>query len=262
MTHSKLMTTVAAIALTAGSAFAGSSEMKESEVELKPETELEQAAENTEQAIEETAADAAAATENAAEQTADAAGELAEDAEQTAEAAVEETGDALNAAGEEIESAANEAGAELEDAAEATEQAASDAVESTEDTMQAAEMEASEELATEEVVASAGASDFDGMTVGEIVGMNVYSTNNEDVGEIDYVVRDGDTYAAVIGIGGFLGLGEYTVAIPLEQFSMVDGEIEGLKLSSWTEEELEAQPEFDESGDVGLEDDYRIEMTS
>jgi hypothetical protein len=258
MTHSKLMTTVAAIALTAGTAFAGSSEVKESEMELKPETELEQAAENTGQAIEETAADAAAATEEAVEQTAAAAGELAEDAEQTAEAAIEETGEAMNAAGEEIESAAAEAGAELEQAAEATEQAASEAVESTEEAVETAEMEASEELATQDLIAS----DFDGMTVGEIVGMNVYSTNNEDVGEIDYIVRDGDAYAAVIGIGGFLGLGEYTVAIPLEQFSLVDGEVEGLKLSNWTEEELEAQPEFDESGDVGLDDDYRIEMTS
>ncbi|SLN33194.1 PRC-barrel domain-containing protein [Pseudooctadecabacter jejudonensis] len=98
-------------------------------------------------------------------------------------------------------------------------------------------------------------SQFSGMTVDQIVGLDVMSADGEDVGEIDYVISDGMDYKAVIGIGGFLGLGEYTVALPLGNFAMIDGE---LILDEATEAELEAMPEIDESELEGLEGDYVI----
>lgn len=94
---------------------------------------------------------------------------------------------------------------------------------------------------------------FSGMTVAEIVGLNVLSAEGEDVGEIDYILSVDGGYEAVIGIGGFLGLGEYTVALPLERFSMVDGE---LQLDAATEAELEAMPEIDESEIEPLDGDH------
>ncbi|WP_299281424.1 PRC-barrel domain-containing protein [uncultured Tateyamaria sp.] len=94
------------------------------------------------------------------------------------------------------------------------------------------------------------------MTVAELVGKNVLTSGDEIVGEIDYVIDQGDGYAAVIGIGGLLGLGEYTVAVPLSEFSMT-GE-EELRLASWTEAELEALPEIDESELEELPSDYEI----
>ncbi|MEL6466356.1 MAG: PRC-barrel domain-containing protein [Pseudomonadota bacterium] len=95
------------------------------------------------------------------------------------------------------------------------------------------------------------------MTVADMLGMNVLSANDEVIGEIDYVVNALDGQAAVIGIGGFLGLGEYTVAIDVDEFAMTEDD--QLKLSQYTEEELEAMPQFDETGVESLPDDTVIE---
>lgn len=95
------------------------------------------------------------------------------------------------------------------------------------------------------------------MTVADMLGMNVLSANDEVIGEIDYVVNSLDGQAAVVGIGGFLGLGEYTVAIDVDEFAMTADE--QLKLSEYTEAELEAMPEFDETGVESLPDDTVIE---
>jgi ribosomal 30S subunit maturation factor RimM len=105
----------------------------------------------------------------------------------------------------------------------------------------------------------AGASTFAGMTVGDILGMDVIAANGENVGEIDYIFQDQDGYQAVIGIGGFLGLGEHTVALPLSDFS-IDQEQNALVLDQRTEEDLDAMPEIDETGLEGLENDHEITM--
>ena len=49
----------------------------------------------------------------------------------------------------------------------------------------------------------------------ELIGMNVYNTNNESIGEIeDLILDNGKTLrAVVIDVGGFLGVGERTVAL-------------------------------------------------
>ena len=84
--------------------------------------------------------------------------------------------------------------------------------------------------------------------VSDLVGMNVLSTNGNDVGEIDRLIRTaGGELAAVVGVGGFLGLGEHDVAIPLDRFAMAN---DGLMLEGLTEEELQTMPEWDEMGEV------------
>jgi ribosomal 30S subunit maturation factor RimM len=100
---------------------------------------------------------------------------------------------------------------------------------------------------------------FAGMTIGEILGMDVIGADGEDVGEIDYVFEDQGGYMAVIGVGGFLGLGEHTVAVPLGDFSM-DGTGDALVLDEHTEADLEAMPEIDETGLDGLANDHEIRM--
>ncbi|WP_295311278.1 PRC-barrel domain-containing protein [Roseobacter sp.] len=254
MSHSKLMTTVAVLALTAGTAFAGSTETKAADEELKIQTQTEAALENAEQEIEETASDAAAATENAAEATAEATGDAAQAVEETAENAAEATEEAIEDTAAATESVADEAVEETAEAAEETEQAI-------EQTADAATTEDTDMASEDTVTSAATGSEFSGMVVGDLLGLNVYEANGDDIGEIDYIVRGANGYEAVIGIGGFLGLGEYTVAIPLEEFSM-SAEDDGLKLSTWTEEELEAQPEFDETGVEGLADDVRLDEMS
>ncbi|WP_299794281.1 PRC-barrel domain-containing protein [uncultured Marivita sp.] len=124
------------------------------------------------------------------------------------------------------------------------------APDATEDTM------ATDDMATDTMDMEAPQSISD-MTVGEFLGLDVVSSGTgEDVGEIDYVIQGASEPEAVIGIGGFLGLGEYTVALPLSDFSY-DAEDRTLMVNR-TREELEAMPEFDESGVEGLEDDVEL----
>lgn len=107
--------------------------------------------------------------------------------------------------------------------------------------------------------ANAGAStSFAGMTVGEALGMTVVDAAGETVGDIDYIYRDGaGAYMAVIGIGGFLGIGEHTVAVSLGDFS-IDTERNALILDR-TEDELRSMPDIDEAGLEGLPDDHLID---
>jgi len=50
----------------------------------------------------------------------------------------------------------------------------------------------------------------------EIKGTDVYSDQNEKIGSVDDVLLDqhGNVKAVVIGVGGFLGVGERNVAVP------------------------------------------------
>ncbi|MBV8914962.1 MAG: PRC-barrel domain-containing protein [Acetobacteraceae bacterium] len=53
----------------------------------------------------------------------------------------------------------------------------------------------------------------------KLKGLNVYNQNNEKLGSIDDILIDqsGQIKAVVIGVGGFLGLGEHNVAVPFNQ---------------------------------------------
>ncbi len=97
---------------------------------------------------------------------------------------------------------------------------------------------------------------LDQMTVGDMIGMTVRNPEGATIGDIDYVVPNMDGAEAVIGIGGFLGLGEYTVSLPLVDFSY-DAEQDVLLLNT-NKETLKAQPEFDETDAESLPDDMRI----
>ncbi len=53
----------------------------------------------------------------------------------------------------------------------------------------------------------------------EIKGVDVYNDQNQKIGNIDDVLMDqhGNVKAVVIGVGGFLGVGERNVAVPFGQ---------------------------------------------
>jgi sporulation protein YlmC with PRC-barrel domain len=55
-------------------------------------------------------------------------------------------------------------------------------------------------------------------------GLNVYNQNNEKIGDISELIVDssGTIQAVVVGVGGFLGLGERDVAIPFDQIKFVN----------------------------------------
>jgi sporulation protein YlmC with PRC-barrel domain len=76
--------------------------------------------------------------------------------------------------------------------------------------------------------ASAAASDsssFQGTwRASKLVGLNVYNDKNESVGSINDLLTDksGNIKAVVIGVGGFLGVGEHLVAVPLDKVKFVN----------------------------------------
>jgi sporulation protein YlmC with PRC-barrel domain len=53
----------------------------------------------------------------------------------------------------------------------------------------------------------------------KVVGLSVYNDKNESLGSINDLLTDknGKITAVVIGVGGFLGVGEHLVAIPFEK---------------------------------------------
>src|SRR6266404_8887589 len=52
-----------------------------------------------------------------------------------------------------------------------------------------------------------------------VVGLNVYNDKNESVGSINDLLTDksGNIKAVVVGVGGFLGVGEHLVAVPFDK---------------------------------------------
>src|SRR5258707_8414042 len=72
--------------------------------------------------------------------------------------------------------------------------------------------------------AAASSSSFQGnWRASKMVGLSVYNDNNESVGSINDFLTDknGKITAVIIGVGGFLGVGEHLVAIPFEKVKFV-----------------------------------------
>ena len=60
----------------------------------------------------------------------------------------------------------------------------------------------------------------------KLMGVDVYGSDNQKIGDIDEVLvdREGKIQAIVVGIGGFLGIGEKNVAIPYTQVQWMTAE--------------------------------------
>src|SRR6202012_3093315 len=58
----------------------------------------------------------------------------------------------------------------------------------------------------------------------KVVGLNVYNDQNESIGSINDLLTDksGNIKAAVIGVGGFLGVGTHLVAVPFDKVKFVN----------------------------------------
>jgi sporulation protein YlmC with PRC-barrel domain len=83
-----------------------------------------------------------------------------------------------------------------------------------------------------------------------LIGSTVYSSANENIGDINDVVlaKDGKVLAVIIGVGGFLGLGEKDVAVPMDRLQFVKDESNNVKFTiSASKEELDQAPAFDKT---------------
>ena len=57
----------------------------------------------------------------------------------------------------------------------------------------------------------------------KMVGLSVYNDANESIGSVNELLADksGNIKAVVIGVGGFLGVGEHLVAVPFDKVKWV-----------------------------------------
>lgn len=78
----------------------------------------------------------------------------------------------------------------------------------------------------------------------QIMGQAVYNDKDERVGQVEDIIVAPDKAVsyAIVGAGGFLGLGKHDVAIPVSQFKVKDGK---LVLAGATKDALKAMPEFE-----------------
>jgi hypothetical protein len=88
------------------------------------------------------------------------------------------------------------------------------------------------------------------------IGQSLYNTNDENLGDINDILLDknGAVRALIVGVGGFLGIGEKEVAVSfaaIEPRSDEDGDV-SLYLNA-TQEQLEAAPEFKTLADLEAE---------
>jgi len=73
--------------------------------------------------------------------------------------------------------------------------------------------------------AASDSSSFQGnWRVSKVVGLSVYNENNESLGSINDLLtdKDGNIKAVVLGVGGFLGVGEHLVAVPFDKIKFVN----------------------------------------
>ena len=58
----------------------------------------------------------------------------------------------------------------------------------------------------------------------KLIGLNVYNDNNEKLGDVNEIILDksGKVAAVVIGVGGFLGMGEHDVAVSMDKLKFVE----------------------------------------
>jgi sporulation protein YlmC with PRC-barrel domain len=76
-----------------------------------------------------------------------------------------------------------------------------------------------------------------------VLGQPVYNDSNEKIGNVDDLIISPEKAVsyAIVGVGGFLGIGRHDVVIPVDQFKLINDK---LVLTGATKEALKALPPF------------------
>ncbi|HEY9455351.1 MAG TPA: PRC-barrel domain-containing protein [Bradyrhizobium sp.] len=58
----------------------------------------------------------------------------------------------------------------------------------------------------------------------KLMGLDVYNEANEKLGDVNELIldKDGKVAAVVIGVGGFLGMGEHDIAVPMDKLKFFE----------------------------------------
>ena len=105
---------------------------------------------------------------------------------------------------------------------------------------------------TQEAAPAAPMEKADGNLATQIIGETVYNGTGDDaenVGDVNDIVigPDGNIEAIVVGVGGFLGIGEKDVAIDFAQLDWAERDGDRWLVAPMTKEQLETQAAFDRS---------------
>jgi sporulation protein YlmC with PRC-barrel domain len=86
------------------------------------------------------------------------------------------------------------------------------------------------------------------VSANDYIGKAVYTAADESIGNVTNLImeEDGGLVAAVIGVGGFLGIGAKDVAVPMDKVTMTRNAQDGTIRLTTTEtaETLKSAPEF------------------
>ncbi len=96
----------------------------------------------------------------------------------------------------------------------------------------------------------------------ELKGKKVVNETGDEVGTVDSIVRDKKTgrVAAVISVGGFLGLGEHKVTIALADLGMRGDSL--LAPPGTTKDKIESMPQYDDSAYEKVNGDEKVTVGS
>lgn len=95
--------------------------------------------------------------------------------------------------------------------------------------------------------------------VSDLVDRQVVNARGEQLGQIERVVANGNRTYLILSEGGFLGMGEREVALPLDRVSSIRGD-EQLVLQGLSEEDLEAMPRWNAGSSQELGDNDEVDI--
>ncbi|KAF0677348.1 PRC-barrel domain-containing protein [Profundibacterium mesophilum] len=181
----------------------------------------------------------------------------------SAERELEEAGNAVEQTGNELatetDQAMNSAERELEEAGNAVEQTGNELATETDQAMNSAERELEQtgntmerELLVAPEIEREGFEtvQIEDLTTDDLTGATVYGPDDENVGDIGELIlgQDGKSIEkAIIDVGGFLGMGEHSVAVTFDELRILrsqDGGDMRVYINS-SEEALESLPEYE-----------------
>ena len=104
-----------------------------------------------------------------------------------------------------------------------------------------------------------GAATGGGVPRARLLDMNVVDPNGRELGEVDRVVQGQDGRPqVVVGVGGFLGIGERYVALPLDDLALYNDR--QLVIRNLNEATLRAMPAFSERGVSAVGRDFTAQL--